>query len=325
MSLAFIFLYIVVLVLLVATLGVQSLRTTLSPYELKRRVAAGDRMAQQISRREQQLGVLYALQQVVVGLLFIASAFVSVLAFGWPGGIIISLVVALEANRASRVSFVQRTVQTLYDKVESSLLQLPEQAPWLVALIGKVPHRSHTKRLDSREELQQLITKADGFITSDEKQMLVAALTAPSRLVKEVMTPREKVYSIKRGELLGPLVLDDLHKTGHHHIPVIAGDIDHVIGMLHVQNLLNIEKKRSLTAETAMQTPVYYIRNDQPLTQALAAFLQTHCQLLVVVNSDGETAGVVSLYDVLGVLLGRTIHDDFENYDDKQAVAERVQ
>lgn len=319
----FIFLYIVVVGLLIGTLAIEPLRTTLGQAELNRRVAAADHLAKQVAERERQLGAVYALQQVIGGLLFVAAALLSVVAFGWLGGVLISLVVVLEANRVSRLRFVQHTVQRWYDKVEPSLLQLPTQVPWLFTLIGTVPRRAHKKQLDSREELQQLVMEANGFITSDEKQALAAALTAPVRLVSEVMTPRENISSIKKSELLGPLVLDDLHKTGHHHIPVIAGDLDHIIGILHMQNLLNIEKKRSLTAETAMQTPVYYIRDDQSLTDALAAFLQTHCQLLIVVNHDGETVGLVSLHDVLGALLGRVVQSEFDDYDDKQAVAHR--
>lgn len=318
-----IFLYVVVLILLIGVLSVQPLRTTLSNEELQRRVAVADRAAKQIAKRERQLGALYALQQVVVGLLFIVAALLGVAAFGWLGGIIASLVVALEANRAARLPIVQRTTGMVYDKLEPSLLQLEEQAPWLFVLIGKVPLQSHVKRLDSREELHQLIAESGAMMTADEKQALEAALTAPARLVREVMTPRAKIDSIKRGELLGPLVLDDLHKTGHHHIPVIAHDLDHIIGILHVQNLLNLEKKRSLTAETAMQTPVCYIRDDQSLVQALTAFLQTHRQLFIVVRSSGETSGVLSLRDVLTALLGRTMHDDFTDYDDKQAVVNR--
>jgi CBS domain containing-hemolysin-like protein len=138
------------------------------------------------------------------------------------------------------------------------------------------------------------------------------------------MTPRGVIDSISKKELLGPLVLDDLHKTGHSRFPVIDGDIDHVVGMLHIQDLLILDaKQRSNTVEKVMEPRVFYVREDQTLEHALTAFLRTRHHLFVVVNEFRETVGVLSLEDVIEVLLGRKIVDEFDAHDDLRAVAAR--
>jgi len=114
-----------------------------------------------------------------------------------------------------------------------------------------------------------------------------------------------------------------LHQKGHSRLPVIDGDIDHVIGILHLQSLLALDIKRSVTAEKAMEPRVYYIRQDQTLQHALAAFLRTHHHLFIVVNEFRETVGLLTLEDVIEALLGRKIIDEFDAHDDLRAVALR--
>jgi CBS domain containing-hemolysin-like protein len=173
----------------------------------------------------------------------------------------------------------------------------------------------------SREELEQLLRK-ETVLAESEKQLLLHGLTFGERRVIEIMTPRSVIDSINEKELLGPLVLDDLHKTGHSRFPVIQGDIDHVVGVLHIRDLFVLDaKQRSTTAAKAMEPRVFYIREDQSLQSALAAFLRTHHHLFVVVNEFRETVGLLSLEDVIEALLGRRIIDEFDAHDDLRAVA----
>jgi CBS domain containing-hemolysin-like protein len=152
---------------------------------------------------------------------------------------------------------------------------------------------------------------------------MIHGLQFSSRKVKEIMHPRSKIDSIGAKELLGPLVLDALHKTGHTRFPVVDKDIDHVIGVLHVRDLLSLDTKRSLTAEKAMEPRVFYIHQDQTLHHALMAFLRTYHHLFIVVNDDQETVGILSLEDTIETLIGRKIIDEFDAHSDLRRVARR--
>jgi CBS domain containing-hemolysin-like protein len=141
--------------------------------------------------------------------------------------------------------------------------------------------------------------------------------------VESIMTPRGVIESISKDELIGPLTLDELHRTGHSRFPVTAGDIDHVVGVLHIKELLTIGSKDSETAGQAMEKRVFYINQDQTLEHALAAFLKTRHHLFVVVNGYRETAGIVTLEDCIEALIGRKIIDEYDLHDDLRAVAAR--
>jgi len=117
-------------------------------------------------------------------------------------------------------------------------------------------------------------------------------------------------------------VLDDLHKKGYSRFPVIDGDIDHVVGMLRIQDLLTIDRKaKSHRAETVMSKDVYYIHENQTLQHALVAFLKTQHHLFIVVNEFRETVGLLSLEDVIEALLGQKIIDEYDVYGDLRKAA----
>lgn len=316
---------IVVFLLLLVIAGIRPPRTRLSVFELERRSKCGDEVAKGTLRREQLLSDVLSLQSVLMALLLLATILLCLATFGWLVGVLIATLVALEYGAIARLSIIQRQAQKLYEQIEPHLLGGIKQHPYILGLLRNVPRETPamSRRIDSREELQHLIDQAGAILSPDEKKLIVHGLSFSQQLVSSVMTPRQVIASIKKSEFLGPLTLDELHRTGHSHLPVIAGDLDHVIGTLHLQSLLALDIKRSVTAEKAMEPHVFYIRADQTLQHALAAFLRTHHHLLIVVNESRETVGLLTLEDVIEALLGRKIIDEFNNHDDLRAVALR--
>ena len=167
---------------------------------------------------------------------------------------------------------------------------------------------------------QQLYEKYEPLIlTTIERHQVILSLI---RSVSPVVGDSRVIESVPMNELLGPLVLDDLHKKGYSRFPVIDGDIDHVVGMLRIQDLLTIDRKaKSHRAETVMSKDVYYIRENQTLQHALAAFLKTQHHLFIVVNEFRETVGLLSLEDVIEALLGQKIIDEYDVYGDIRKAA----
>lgn len=315
---------IVIFTLLLAVSGIVPKTAQLSKYELKRRKDSGDKVAEATLKREALLADVISLQRVLAALFLVIFVILSVVAFGWFMGIVISVIVSLEYGRLARVGLWQRRAQKLYEKHEQAILRFVQKIAGILRFMRSVtPDENDTVRLSSREELHHLVTTSGQLLTADEKKLIEHGLMFNERPVKEVMTPRGVIDSIGEKELLGPLVLDDLHKTGHSRFPVVQGDIDHIVGMLYIRNLLTLDVKRSVTAGKAMEPRVFYIHEDQSLQHALAAFLRTHHHLFVVVNEFRETVGLLSLEDVIEALLGRKIVDEFDTHEDLRAVAAR--
>jgi magnesium and cobalt transporter len=173
----------------------------------------------------------------------------------------------------------------------------------------------------SKDELVDVLVRSTGVLSKDETTHLRAGLDFASMRVNNVMTPRSVMESVDADEIIGPVLLDSLHKTGHSRFPVVDGDADHVVGMLYLHDLLENSDKSMKTVREAMQPKVFYIHEDQTLEHALHAFLRTRRHLFVVVNDYRETVGLLSLEDALEALLGKKIVDEFDRFEDLRAVA----
>lgn len=268
---------------------------------------------------------IVSLQHALSALLLVSTVASSVVSFGWFLGVVIAAIVALGYGTIARSVWLRKGVMKYYYMIEPSLFHLIHQYPFITKYIRIFTDDTPEFSLHSREELHHVIKSSRGVLSENDKLLLLRSLDFSNRKVSDAMTPRSVIDSINRVELLGPLVLDELHKTGHSRFPVIENDIDHVVGILHLHDLLKIDsnKKHTSKVETLMEKRVFYIHEDQTLEHALTAFIKTRHHLFVVVNEYRETVGIISLEDVIEALLGRKIVDEFDEHDDLRKVAQR--
>jgi len=283
----YIILHLIAVVSLLVIAGMRPAHTRISQFELARRAKGGDAEARAELRRESLLSDVYSVQRVSVASLLVVVSLLGVMAYYWVIGLVIALLVALESNVISHFPPLQRQSQKIYEKIEPWLLRIVERFPSFVKLIQSVSPPVEDTTLNSKEELRHMVEQSGTILTDEERMTILSSLKFKNRQVKEIMTPKAVVYTIKKTEILGPIVLSDIHKAGFSRVPVVDKDIDHVIGILYAQNLLTIDgskKRHARTAESAMESKVFYIKENQPLDQALAAFLKTHHHMFVVVN-----------------------------------------
>jgi CBS domain containing-hemolysin-like protein len=325
MNILLLILTITAFVLLLIVAAVRPRHSKLNMFELERRFGLGDKNAEKNLIREKLLGDVVSLQRVLIAILQVIVVLLSELTFGLYLGIFIAFMVALEYGAIARLGFIRKSSQFLYKHSEKSILTFIQKMPFLVKFLRSAPMSSgsHVLHIDSRQELQHLVAESDGILTPEEKKLIVNSLSFNDQLVSTVMTPKDSIISVKKTEFLGPLTLDDLHKTGNSKLPVIASDIDHIVGILHLEGLLALDIKRSTTAEKAMEPKVYYIHKDQTLQHALTEFLSTRHYLLIVIDESRQTVGLITLEDVIEALLGRKIVDEFDAHDNLREVASR--
>ncbi len=323
----FIFLLIVTILIFALLLIVAAIKPEKSKYslfELDRRAKEGDQVSQKALARQGLLNDVVSLQKVLVALLLAVLVLMTNVVFGWLLGIIIVLFITFEYGAIANTALIRKLAKKLYEKIDDQLIDFIQKAPFVFRILRSVPKdEDENFRIDSRQELQHLVDESGEVLTSDEKKLIIHSLSFADQLVSSVMTPKSMIDSINSTEFLGPITLNDLHKIGHSRLPVINKDIDHVVGILNLRGLLALDIKKSTTAERAMDPKVYYVRQDQTLDHALAAFLRTHHHLFIVVNEFRETVGLLTLEDVLEALLGRKIIDEFDAHDDLRAVALR--
>ncbi len=300
--------------------------TRLTSFELERRIAKGDAAAKAARQKQEILPGLLALRRILDTLLSVLVIVCLAYALGWLMGVIVSTLFLLFASFVARSGFVGRQAHALYKRFETKILKVTTiLSPLLSLFKDKIDTRSADFTLHSKEELLHLAQEAKSVLNHEERLLLAHSLKFDERLVGEIMTPRSVVESINKSEILGPIVLDRLHKTGHSRFPVINKDFDHVVGLLYTHDLVVGSKKlNNASAEKMMDSKVFYINEGQTLNQALAGFLRTRHHLFIVVNEFEETTGVITIEDVIEALIGRKIIDEFDQYADLRAVASRA-
>jgi CBS domain containing-hemolysin-like protein len=181
-------------------------------------------------------------------------------------------------------------------------------------------HTGLYEREDLVEFLETQRGMTDSRISGAEIDMAIHALTFGDRSVGEVMTPRRVVRMVSADDTIGPILLDELHDSGHSRFPVYGDSQDKIVGMLYLRDLIDARHGGKVHAE--MEKKVYYVHEDETLYQVLHAFLKTKHHMFVVVNNFEEYVGIVTIEDVIEQVMGRKIEDEFDKYDDMRAVAE---
>lgn len=315
---------IIIFVCLVVVASFHPVRPKYSLSELTRRAKASDAYIIELDRYELHAALVTLLRSIrAILVVFMVCCLIG--AFGWFFGIVLSLILAVIYPAIARTKTATKGGRSLYGKIEPTLLDAAAKFERVFQSLrepGVAIHETPS-HLHSREDLSELIERSKDVVGENERALLVAALAFPEKTVESVMTPRSVIDFIKQGEFLGPLVLDELHALGHSRLPVIADDLDHVVGVLHLRDLLSLDVKRSVTAEKAMEKKVHYIREDDTLEHALSAFIRTRHHLFIVINKNRETVGLLTLEDVMESLIGRRIMDEDDIHADLRAVAER--
>lgn len=176
---------------------------------------------------------------------------------------------------------------------------------------------------ETREELLALLRETPmTVLTSQERKMITALLNLPNAWVSEVMTPGSKVVFVDKNEVLGPLILDKLYRSGFTHFPVIDG-CEQIIGTLHTAQLNSLDVKDTKTAQEVMQRQVYYLRDDYNLEQALKAFLRTGSQIMIVIDRYEKFKGVLTFKQITEYIFTEKFQDEFDCDEDRSAVSKR--
>lgn len=240
----------------------------------------------------------------------LASAFVVWFGFLWlPAQDATKTSVWLASKIAPLFAWILQYLHPIFDK--------------LVTLVGHLrPVRIHTGLYD-REDLLVLFDRqeiqADNRIDQAALEVARHALTYVDRTVEEILTPRRVVRAVSADETVGPVLMTELHDSGFSRFPVYEGKQDNMVGVLYLRDL--VKAKNGGSIRKMMHPQVCFVHEDQSLQEALQAILKTHQHLFVVVNTFEEYVGVVTIEDILEEILGKQIVDEFDQYEDMQAVA----
>ena len=195
---------------------------------------------------------------------------------------------------------------------------------WIVTFVQQHrPVHFHTglyEEADLVDLLQVQRQMPDNRIDDTSLAMAERAIQFGGRIVRDSLTPRRVVKSVCVTDAIGPVLVDELHKSGFSRFPVHDNDPNKIVGILHLRDVRS-GRASGHVAEVMHASDVIYVHEEQSLSQVLHAILKLRRHLMVVVNSFEEYVGVITLEDVVEQVVGKPIVDEFDAYDDMRAAA----
>ena len=164
----------------------------------------------------------------------------------------------------------------------------------------------------SSEELRMLVAAStrSGALQESERVLVGNALDFADTFVRQVMIPRTEIVAVP-----DDTPLEGLFAMAREHpftrYPVYHEDLDHIIGLVHLKDLLLRGSERPAPTARQLMRKVPVIPDTMRLDQAIAEFRRQRSQLAVVADEFGGTAGLVTIEDVLEELVGDVL-DEFD-------------
>lgn len=299
MTTLLVIIWVILLFCLVLHASVNPKRTKHSLYELKRRKDT------QAILRERLLGDVIVMRQFGATLLVIIMTTLSIAAWQWWGPVF-TIIAFVVLAPLTRIRMVRRTAAMVYAPIELKLLEFSQLFPWVGRLLGSDRAIAPDQQLESAEQLLHLVENSGHILDDAQRAIIANGVHWHTIPVSAVMTPKQHISSIKHTEMLGPLVLNDLHTTGYTRFPVIKGDLNTVIGILDISELLEVSSsKNSQTAEKVMSPQPLRIEEHESLPTALHMLQKSHGHILIVIDDSGDTVGLITLSDITSALIGK--------------------
>lgn len=145
-----------------------------------------------------------------------------------------------------------------------------------------------------------------------QRDILLGVFSLEDATVQDIMTPRLDIVALDiETEWAG--VVDLLRASEHARIPVYAGTLDNITGVLRAKDLVG--STAGIAAAPArwqdLIRPVQFVPESKTLAGQLRDFQRGRGELAIVVDEYGGTSGLVTMEDVLEEVVGE-IHDEYD-------------
>ncbi len=178
--------------------------------------------------------------------------------------------------------------------------------PILIILnfIPKVTEQIQKTPRVTEEELLTFVevVEEEGGIEEEEKELIHNIFEFDDTNASEIMTPRADMFVIDADEAID---LESMAKSGFTRIPVIEGDIDHVIGLLNIKDLFFklASGSDNMDVREVMKEP-YFIPENKKLDRLLHQFKSRKLHMAIIVDEHGGVSGLITLEDALEEIVG---------------------
>ncbi len=215
-----------------------------------------------------------------------------------------TIAVAHAETIACKVAGPMHSIQTLIGPLISLLMAVTT----LLKRLLRVPER--VERPLTHKELSSMIdiSAESGVLDQAREQMLNSSLSLHEVAVKALMTPRKNVRMLD-GSLSVAECLQQVSGEPHSRYPVYLNKTDHLIGIVHLRDLVTLSDHSKRLADAKIWKKTLYIPATKNALAQLFDFQKKHQHMAIVVDEFGDIEGLITLEDIIEEIVGE-IHDE---------------
>src|ERR1700693_2799101 len=303
--------------------GSETALMSLNRYRLRHRAKAGQRGARLaealIAHPDRLIGLILLLSTIVN---VVTPTLVGLITFRLGGDYLVAIgVIALTFVMLIFCEVAPKTFGALHPErlaipaayVYTPLLLLCYPFVWatnllangVLRLFGVSPQQASNSL--SSEELRTVVAEAGAMIPHRHQQMLVSILDLENATVEDIMVPRNEIVGIDVDDDWDRIV-EQLRQSQHTRLPVYQGEIDSIIGVLHMKQVVHELARARLDRDALIQAAgareAYFVPSGTTLNTQLLNFQRDKRRMAFVVDAYGDVQGLVTLEDILVVLAG---------------------
>jgi CBS domain containing-hemolysin-like protein len=164
----------------------------------------------------------------------------------------------------------------------------------------------------------------EGILEESDRELVRSAVEFGDKVVREVMTPRPAIFAVPETLSLTGL-LEELKENSFSRVPVFAGSLDHVTGIVFARDLLQVlDADADKRTVGQLQKPTAFVPETKKVAELLREMQHEKQHMKIVIDEYGGVAGLVTIEDLLEAIVGSIAdeHDEAEEIDEPIREAE---
>ena len=155
------------------------------------------------------------------------------------------------------------------------------------------------------EDFESVVEKVsdEGIIEEEQGDIIQSALEFADTNVKEVLTPRNKIFALNIRNLTKEKLHSIILETNYSRIPIYDGNFDNMVGVLHIKTYLSAYlRNQNVSIKRKLQKP-YFVSSRIMIDDLFNGFKKHHTHIALVRDNNKKIIGMVTMDDVLEELV----------------------
>ena len=180
--------------------------------------------------------------------------------------------------------------------------------------VVKITGSSYLPPPITEEEIKGVIDQGleEKALEKEEMELVHGALKFDDTVIRSVMTPRTKMFSLNSKMLLFE-ALPQINKSGHSRIPIFGDTSDDIVGFIHVRDVLKeLEEENKMSSLEQIARKPVFASQEKMVSSLLKEMKGRKTHMAIVVDEHGGVEGLVTLEDLLEEIVGE-IEDETDS------------